>query len=189
MLENLIKKDQELFLYLNGLGTETWDGFWMFLSGKWSALPLYIVLLLLALKFLGLKKTGVLLITIAFLITCTDQLSQFFKYGLERLRPCHEEEIFKYMRMVKSYCGGKYSFFSAHAANSMVVAAFFTHLFRKKVPFLGAFLIAWALGVGYSRIYIGVHYPADVIMGMLVGVLFGWLFYKLYRFTILKLNI
>ena len=191
MLEELIQLDKTFFLYLNGLGTDTWDGFWMYLSKTLSfvTIPIFTLLLLLSYKVYGLKKTGVLLVTIVLLITCTDQLSNFFKYGIGRLRPCYDEDVMTVMRLVKGYCGGKYSYFSAHAANSCALASFFAILLKKNYKSVAFFIIVWALLVGYSRIYIGVHFPLDVMTGLLIGFFFGWLFTKLFLFTSLKLSI
>jgi undecaprenyl-diphosphatase len=188
MLESLIEIDKEAFLFLNGLGTETWDGFWMFMTRTRNSAPLYILLLYLSFKSFGLKKTAVILVSIALLITCTDQLSNFFKYGVGRLRPCHDPEINGIMRLVKSYCGGKFGYFSAHAANSFAPATFFSILFFNKVKYIGSLLILWALIVAYSRIYIGVHFPLDTITGILIGAVFGWLFAKLAIFAFQKIG-
>lgn len=188
MLEQLIQFDKEAFLFLNSLGTETWDGFWMFMTKTRNSTPLYILLLYLSFKNFGLKKTAVILVSIALLITCTDQLSNFFKYGIGRLRPCHDPEVNGIMRLVKSYCGGKFSYFSAHAANSFAPATFFSILFYKKVKYIGNVLILWAFIVAYSRIYIGVHFPLDVITGIVIGAVFGWLFAKLSIFAFQKIG-
>lgn len=179
-MEQLIAWDKKAFLYLNSLGTETWDGFWLAMTDKWTAIPIYLLLLFLVFKNYGLKGTLFLLLAVALLITTTDQLSNFFKYGTERLRPCHQEDIILQMRLVKSYCGGKFSFFSAHAANSVGVAAFFSFLFRRSYRLLPILLIGWGVLVAYSRIYLGVHFPLDVLAGTGVGVLFGWLYSQLF---------
>ena len=191
MLEELVQLDKQLFLFLNGLGTETWDGFWRYLSRTLSfvTLPLFALLLFLSYRVYGLKATGVLLIIVTLLITCTDQLSNFFKYGIGRLRPCYNEELMHVMRLVKGYCGGKFSFFSAHAANSAALAGFYAVLFRKKYRLVAIFLVIWAILVGYSRIYIGVHFPLDVLTGLAIGFLFGWLFSRLYIFTLQKFKL
>ncbi|MGX1929493.1 phosphatase PAP2 family protein [Flagellimonas sp. 2504JD4-2] len=186
MLEELIQWDQEVFLFLNGLGTETWDGFWMFMTRTRNSAPLYALLLYLTYRSFGLKGTAVVLVSIALLITCTDQLSNFFKYGIGRLRPCHDPEISGVMRLVKSYCGGKFGYFSAHAANSFAPATFFALMFHKRVKYIGLLLVVWALTVAYSRIYIGVHYPLDVLTGMLMGIFFGWVFARLAIFAFQK---
>lgn len=183
MFEEIIQYDKALFLFLNGLGSSTWDGFWMFMTNKLNSIPLYVFLLFLSIRFLGWKNTGLVLVAIALLITTTDQLANFFKYGVGRLRPCHDEEVFDAMRLVKTSCGGKFGYFSAHAASSMALASFFSIVLGKKLKWLPALLITWALLVGYSRIYIGVHFPGDVITGILIGCLFGWVYAKLYIFA------
>lgn len=183
MLESLVQHDKELFLFLNNLGNPTWDAFWLFITNKWSSIPLYAVLLFLAYKNLGARKTVILVLTIVIMITTTDQLANFFKFGVHRLRPCHDSEVSPFMRLVKEYCGGQFGYFSAHAANSMAVAFFFTYILREKYGYIGIFLVLWAVMIGYSRIYIGVHFPLDVVTGMFVGLVFGWIFVKLFIFV------
>ena len=189
MFEEVIQWDKEVFLFLNGLGSTTWDGFWMFITNKWGSIPLYAVLLLLSIRFLGWKRTGILLIAVALLITTTDQLANFFKYGVGRLRPCHDEQLFETMRLVKHSCGGKFGYFSAHAGNTMAVAWFFSIVFRDRIRWIPYLLLLWAILVGYSRIYIGVHFPGDVLTGILIGALFGWLYAKLYIFALRKISL
>lgn len=188
MLEQLLQYDEDLFLFLNGLGSPTWDGFWMFMTKTRNSAPLYLLLLYFTYKNFGLKKTGVVLVAVALMITCTDQLSNFFKFGIGRLRPCHDPEISTAMRLVKSYCGGQFGYFSAHAANTFAPATFFTILFRGRVRYMGVLLFLWAGIVAYSRIYIGVHFPLDVLTGAFVGTVFGWLFSKLAIFAFQKLG-
>lgn len=178
-MNSILEYDTTLFLFLNNLGNETWDGFWLTLSGTYTALPLYVLLLFLSLKEFGIKSTLLLLLLVAVMITGTDQLANAFKYGTERLRPCHEETLVGHIRLVKATCGGKFGFFSAHAANTAALATFFSLLFVPYYRFIPALLILWALLVAYSRIYIGVHYPLDVITGISIGMLAGWLFYIL----------
>ncbi len=180
MLEELIKADKELFLLLNNLGSASWDAFWMFVTNKFSSIPIYLLLLYLAYQKLGLKRMLVLIGFAILMIVCTNGLADFFKYGVQRLRPCYDSDVFQEMRLVKNSCGGKYGYFSAHAANVYAVATFFTMVLHKNIRFLGTLLFIWALCVSYSRIYIGVHFPLDVFSGIGVGLLFGWLFSKLY---------
>ncbi len=184
MLEELLHIDQEAFLFLNNLGSPAWDGFWLFTTGKWSSLPLYLLLLLLSARSLGWKKTLLLLAAVALLITVCDQLSNFFKMGVGRLRPCYDPDLHGLFRLVKSSCGGRYGYFSAHAANTFAVAIFFSHLLRTGFRLMPWLLILWAGLVSYSRIYIGVHFPLDVVSGALVGTFMGWLFYRLYIFAL-----
>ena len=189
MLDELIQLDKEVFLFLNGLGNPTWDGFWMFITNKLSSIPIYLVLLILAYRQLGLRKMFVVLATVAILILVSDQLANFFKYGVQRLRPCYDPEVSSLMRLVKNSCGGKFGYFSAHAANSFAVAYLFTFLLKPKFRFIGIFLFLWALLVAYSRIYIGVHFPLDVFTGIVIGLGMSWLFTKLYIFALHKFQL
>jgi undecaprenyl-diphosphatase len=178
LIEQLLKYDTEFFLFLNGLGNTSWDGFWLFVTEKWSSIPLYVFLLVLIYKQFGLKTTALILIAAALMITCTDQLGNFFKHGFKRPRPCQVAELDEFIRYVAKRCG-RYGYFSAHAASSMATAVFVGLLLKSKYYYLPFFLLAWAVLIGYSRIYLGVHYPLDVITGMVIGGIFGWVFYKL----------
>jgi len=186
MVDQLVHYDKELFLFLNNLGTAQWDGFWLFMTNKWSSIPLYALLGFFTYRAFGLKRLLMTMVAIALLILVTDQLANFFKYGVQRLRPCHDPTINGLMRLVKASCGGKFGYFSAHAANSFAVAIFFTFILRSKYKFIGIFLIVWALVVAYSRIYIGVHFPLDVITGILIGTFLGGLFLQLFSKLVSK---
>lgn len=179
MLDKIIEYDQELFLFLNNLGAESWDGFWLFVTDKFASIPLYLVLLYLCIRKFGWKPTILVLVATALMIAFTDQLANMFKYGFERLRPCHNPLLADRMRIVK--CGGKFGYFSAHAASTFAVATFFSLLFRKHYRLVPLALLVWALVVSYSRIYLGVHFPLDVVTGMIFGLLGGWLFFRILR--------
>jgi len=189
MLEELLQIDKQLFLLLNGIGNPNWDGFWMFVTNKFSSIPIYAVLLFLSYKQFGLKKTILIAVTAILLITATNGLADFFKYGVQRLRPCYDVEVSGLMRLVKNSCGGRFGFFSAHAANSFAIAFFFTKILRSEFRYIGILLMLWAFLVAYSRIYIGVHFPLDVLTGAVVGLIFSWLFAKLYIFALHKFHL
>lgn len=180
-MERLAEIDRELFLLLNNLGSEQWDWLWIAISDKWMAIPLYAVLLYLIFKKFGPKPTILTLVVITLLITATDQLANLFKHGFERPRPCRQEGVMEYARFVAVRCGS-FGYFSAHAANSTGVAVFLSQLFRKQIPKLYIFLLVWAVVVSYSRIYLGVHYPGDVITGIFIGAVFGYIFYLIRQF-------
>jgi undecaprenyl-diphosphatase len=188
MFNTLIERDIELFLFLNNLGTTQWDGFWLFITNKYSAIPLYLLLLYVTYKHFGLKKTVVLILFIVILITVSDQTSNLFKYGFKRLRPCHDQNLHSLFRLVKERCGGLYSYFSAHAANTMAIAVFFSFLLKPYFKYITPLLIFWALLVGYSRIYIGVHFPLDIVTGIFFGACYGTVFYKIVMFVLHKVN-
>ncbi|MBU2995174.1 phosphatase PAP2 family protein [Cellulophaga baltica] len=178
MLEELIQIDHDLFIFLNGLGSPLWDGFWNYLSRTLSfiTIPIYSFILFYIFKKFSLKKAIFILILATLLILSTEQLSIAFKNSFLRLRPCHTEAIKQVFRSVRNHCGGKYGYFSAHAANSSAFASYFGILLYKKNKYITVFLTLWALLVSYSRIYLGVHFPLDVITGLFFGVSFGWLF-------------
>jgi undecaprenyl-diphosphatase len=179
MLEELLKYDTDLFLFLNNLGSESWDGLWLFITEKLSSVPLYVLLLYLVFKQLGWKATLVVMVTTALMITATDQLANLFKYVLfQRPRPCRVEELKPVMRLIADGCG-RYGYFSAHAASTMAVAVFLGLLLKNSYKYLLFLFLFWAVVVAYSRIYLGVHYPLDIITGMFFGSIIGWVFFKL----------
>lgn len=182
MLEQLLQLDTDLFIYLNNLGSTTWDAFWMFYTTKFYWIPFYAVLLFLIFRQHTPRMFLITLVIVALMVTFTDQTTNLFKHGLMRPRPCHEESLQSVMRLVKPYCGGKYGYFSGHASNSMAVAVFGGLLLRHKYKYLIFMLLFWSALMGFSRIYIGVHYPLDVLSGFVFGALSGFMFYKLSQY-------
>ncbi len=178
MLEKLRALDVELFVYLNSLGNETFDATWLFLTKQINWLPFFLMLLFVVYKKLGSKQTLYLLLFVALLITFTDQTTNAFKNAFQRLRPCNNPDINTFIRVVQSR--SSYSFFSGHAANSMAVASFLYFVFKSRIKYLG-FLFLWPLVFAYSRIYLGLHYPLDILTGYLFGFVFGYLIHLLYK--------
>jgi undecaprenyl-diphosphatase len=187
MIEELLKYDTDLFLFLNTLGNKSWDSFWVFVSEKWSSIPLYVFLLYLVFKQLGAKGMLIVLVFATLLIASTDQLANLFKHGFERPRPCNVENLKASMRFVADGCG-RFGYFSAHAASSMGAAVFLGLLLKTRYRYLPFILLFWAVIIGYSRIYLGVHYPLDVITGMFFGGLLGWLVYLLQEWSQRRFN-
>lgn len=181
MIDSLIAKDIELLIFLNNLGTERWDGFWLVMTNKYSAIPLYLFLIWASYKQFGFKKTSVIVVGVLLTVTFSDQTSQFFKYYFMRLRPCWDENIIPHIRMVKESCGGRYSYFSAHAANAMAVAGFFSLVLKNKLPKLPVLLMIWATVVAYSRVYLAVHFPADIITGLFFGAMYAFLVFFIFK--------
>ena len=178
MLEKIIDLDKKVLIFLNGLGNEHWDGFWLFITKKTNWIPFFILLLYFIYKNLGTKKLLIMLIFIAFLITVSDQTSNLFKYGFERLRPCNDPTINNLIRIIKP--GASFGFFSAHASNSIAVSLFIFLNFRKNYKYFWLIFI-WPLLFGYSRIYLGLHFPLDILFGYLIGAFYGYLIYKIYK--------
>lgn len=184
MLDQLLHYDTELFLYLNNLGNTSWDGFWMAYTTKIYWTPLYALMLYLMYKQRENKPFLITIAVIALMILFTDQITNLFKYGFERPRPCHVDALISKMRIVREGCGGRFGFFSGHASNSMAVAIFAGLMLKNRFKYLIYVLVIWAMLMAYSRIYVGVHYPLDVFCGMLFGSLSGLLFYKMNHYLI-----
>jgi len=177
MLDQLLEWDIALFLFLNGLGTSFFDPFWMLMTHKATNFAVYLVLLFWFYHFKGMKQTLFLLLGVGALILVTDQITNVFKNGFERLRPCHNLEVQHVMRLVKSGCGGLYSYFSGHASNSFVLATYFSILFSARFPKLKFVLFLIAACIAYSRVYVGVHFPLDIVSGAVFGTLWALCFY------------
>jgi undecaprenyl-diphosphatase len=178
MLEKILSLDTRLFIYLNSLGSETYDGFWLFITKQANWTPFFLLLLYLIYKKLGAKQTLFLLLFVAALVTITDQTTNLFKHTFQRLRPCNNLEIKSLIRIVQSR--DSFSFFSGHAANTMAVATFLYLNLKRYFKYLG-FLFLWPLIFAYSRIYLGLHYPLDIISGYICGLILGSLMFKGYQ--------
>ncbi|WP_248723354.1 phosphatase PAP2 family protein [Seonamhaeicola sp. ML3] len=186
MLEKILAYDTELFLYLNNLGTESWDWLWLGITNKWIFGPcLGVLLLFLFQRKFGWKAVLILIVTAALMITFTDQITNVFKRGFARPRPCGEQDLIDQMRFIAVRCG-KYGFFSGHSSNSMAIAIFGGLLLKNYYKRLIYVLIVVSLIIAYSRIYLGVHYPADIVCGLTFGVFSGYIFYKLGKYAMQK---
>ena len=178
MLEKILSLDTELFVYLNGLGSDTFDGLWLFITKQYSWIPLFLLLLYLIYNKLGAKQSVYLFLFVVILLVLTDQTANLFKNGFQRLRPCNNPEINSFVRIVQSR--NSFSFFSGHATSSMAVATFLYLIFKKDFKYFWL-LFLWPLIFAYSRIYLGLHYPLDIISGYFCGALFAFLMFKFYR--------
>ncbi len=167
-----------LFHIINDCGFNEMDSTMLFISNKLSWIPLYLLLLYILYKKYA-KYFIWILMSLGLLIFLADFGSvHLFKNVFERLRPCHQPEVIEHMRLVKN-CGGLYSFISSHAANSFAIAFFISLLFKNLKGFI--FLFSWAVIIGFSRIYLGVHFPFDIVGGMFWGLIVSLLVYRLLK--------
>ena len=168
MLEKLMELDRELLLYLNSFHADWLDPVMFWTSKTLFWLPLYLFLLYLVIKNYK-KDSWIILIGIALTILWADQITAgIMKPFFERLRPSREPSLQGLVHLVNGYTGGLYGFASSHAANTFATALFFWLLFRDRYRWVWALFI-WAAGMTYTRIYLGVHYPGDILVGMIVG--------------------
>lgn len=183
MIDKLIEYDTEVFLFLNNLGGSSWDGFWLVVTDTLTFVPLYGLLLFLLYKKFGLKPLLVFVLVVALMITFTDQITNVFKRGFARPRPCGNADIVDQLRFIAVHCG-KYGFFSGHASNSMAAAVFAGLMLKPYYKNLIFVLLLWSAMVAFSRIYVGVHYPLDLFCGFTFGALSGFLFYLLAKYVL-----
>lgn len=179
MIEYLNGIDADALLAVNGLHDMFQDAFWWMVTAKWSSL-----LLVLALAWILLhqnRRHALLVLAMLVLsILVADQVSSgLIKHLVERLRPTHDPSLESMVHVINGYRGGLYGFVSSHAANSFAIATLLALVMRHRVVTLSMF--TWALLQCYSRVYLGVHYPGDILGGIIVGVLAGWLVWQLMR--------
>ncbi|HRH66513.1 MAG TPA: phosphatase PAP2 family protein [Bacteroidia bacterium] len=182
MFEKLQSIDAALLLFFNHLNNPVLDFIFYWLSNKWIWIPFYAFLGWFLYKRYPHRLLSVLFF-IGIMITLSDQISSaLIKNSVMRLRPCHDPLIGSEVHIVKGYCGGMYGFVSSHAANVFALTTFLIYFFRRRHQRLQTVLLVWASAVSFSRIYLGVHYPGDIIGGALLGSLIGMATAKTYRY-------
>lgn len=179
MLEELLQLDSNLLVYLNGLGSSWRDPIWLAITRQVNWTPLFLFILYVMYKKLGLEQTLLAIGVIAFMILITDQTTNLVKGHFGRLRPTNNILINTGMRQVQMRYS--FSFWSGHAANSMAVVLFVYLISRKYIKYIGFFFL-WSLIFAYSRIYLGLHYPGDILTGFLFGAIMAFLGYLLFNY-------
>ena len=180
MLEFLNNLDEKLFLLLNSLSAPWLDPVMFALTDARYWIPFFLIIMVsLVYKFKWQTVSILLFLTIA--IICADQLSaSLLKPWIGRLRPSHNPELKNLIHTVNGYRGGQFGFVSSHATNAFAIATFIWLSARKKVSWIWIMFI-WAIIFSYTRIYLGVHYPGDIVFGALLGASIGWLMYQLMK--------
>ena len=175
MIDWLNTIDSQVFLALNGLHAPYFDAFMKLFTGKWIWVPMYAAVLFAVVRNYRWRQTLAVLVCVALAITIADQVcATLIRPEVCRLRPSNPENpLSEMVHIVGGYRGGSYGFPSCHAANSFALASFLTLLFANRK--LSLFIFAWAVLNSYSRVYLGVHYPGDLLVGAIIGTAAVWL--------------
>lgn len=180
-VDSVLALDSSAFLAINGMHAAWLDPIMVGISEMLVWVPLYLFFLYLIHRHFGSRALALALPVVALMILCSDKGSVLlFKEVFQRLRPCHEAALQGLVHTVNEHCGGRYGFVSSHASNHFAIAAFMGLLLRPVHRYAVPALLLWALVVSYSRIYLGVHYPGDVLVGALFGAAVGVIFFGIF---------
>lgn len=178
MLETILQKDKQLLIFLNNLGNEQWDAFWMAITNQFNWAPLFVLVFYLVIKSFGWKRGGFVILSMILLVAFSDQFTNFIKDTTARLRPNNDPEIKHLLRTLSN--PQSFSFISGHATTSTFFSVFVIFLLREKYKYI-YFILLFPLIFAYSRLYLGVHFPIDISLGILTGILLANLYYFLFK--------
>ena len=176
MFEALLEIDEKLLIYLNNLGSERWDFFWLFITNQFHWIPLFFLIIFLIFKNFRLKKIGFIFILLIIMVTFSDQFTNLIRAIFERLRPNNDTNIKHLLRTLIT--PQSYSFTSGHATTSTAFSVFILLLFKEKYKYI-KLIIIFPIIFAYSRLYLGVHFPTDILAGLIIGATIGFAFFKI----------
>ena len=178
MLTDFLEKDHQLLVAINQTGTVAWDAFWLLITNAWNWIPFFALVLWANFYFFSKREAwrifGYAIGTLLFTVLLTNTTKEL----VGRLRPLHTQSLIPQLRVIIGERG--YSFFSGHTSNSFALMTFLYLVFRKRMKW-AFWLFFWPLPYAYSRLYLGVHFPTDILVGCLVGITTAHLGYWLYR--------
>ena len=178
MLDDIIQVDKNLLIFLNNLGSEQWDPLWLIITNQLSWSPLFIFIFYLTIKSFGWKRGGFMILAMILLVAFSDQFTNLIKNSVERLRPNNDPAIKHLLRtLIKPQ---SFSFMSGHATTSTFFSVFVVLLLRDKYKYI-YFILLWPLIFAYSRLYLGVHFPIDISVGIIIGITFANIYYFLFK--------
>lgn len=180
MFEALLDADRSLLLAINGAHTPYWDTVMWLYTGIWIWVPVAVTMLYALFRTAGWRETLWTLFVVVLLVLFCDRLpSMYIKPFFARLRPTHDPALAEWVNIVNGYRGGSYSFFSQHASNAAGIVTFTSLLFRNRYYTVTA--VVWAAVTCWSRMYLGVHYPGDITVGLMWGTAMAFAAYALYE--------
>lgn len=178
MLESILQKDKQLLIFLNNLGNEQWDPIWLAITNQFYWTPLFIFIFYIVIKSFGWKRGGFIIFSMILLVAFSDQFTNLIKATFARLRPNNDPEIKHLLRLFIH--PQSHSFISGHATTSTFFSVFTILLLREKYKQIYLILLFPVL-FAYSRVYLGVHFPLDICVGILTGIILGNLYFYLFR--------
>jgi undecaprenyl-diphosphatase len=184
MFDSILQADKEALIFLNSLGTDFWDPFWLGITNQKNWVPLFIFIIFLLFKSFGWKKALFILLVMILLVAFSDQFTNLIKNSFERLRPNRDPSINYLLR--RSINPKGYSFMSGHATTSTFFTVFSILVFRHKYRYIYLMLI-FPLVFAYSRLYLGVHFPIDIFVGFTIGTSFAILYFRLFKLVFQKI--
>ena len=179
-MAKLLELDREIFIFLNSIHSPFFDQLMYLLTETYVWIPLYLALIIVLIRKYKKNSIWILLGAILTIILADQITTSLMKPFFARLRPSHEPGLQVFIHLVNGYKGGLYGFASSHAANTFGIATFLWLLFRDKTKWIGLIFL-WAACVTYTRLYLGVHFPGDILVGALVGALCGTTAYKIFE--------
>ncbi len=185
---NIIKEvDEKIFLLINQNHCSACDFIFFWASDRWIWIPFYAVLMYALYRNAG-RNFFIILMAVIVLIVLSDQFSVLIKNSVMRYRPCHNLILQERVHLVNEYCGGIYGFVSSHAANTSALSLLLILFLRKKIKWITPVMISWCFFIGYSRIYLGQHFPADIIGGWILGIILAALIFYFNNKFLLQRN-
>jgi undecaprenyl-diphosphatase len=174
LFDLIIQKDKELLIFLNNLGSEQWDSFWLVITNQFYWIPLFLFVFYMVIKSFGWKRGGFMILAMILLVAFSDKFTVFIKDTTLRLRPNNDPEILHLLRtLIKPQ---SHSFMSGHATTSTFFSVFVILLLKEKYKYIYLILL-FPLFFAYSRLYLGVHFPIDVSVGIITGILLANIYY------------